>query len=213
MIEITPKIFAPTFLSFVIRRFKGGSGISMKTFLHAFLIAIILCFMALTLGKHELASKSILERMTGAIIASLCFFGLIFLIMVPAAFVFIWPNRWIYDHNKITVIKRFSNSTLSYNHLDRIIIDSRYCANLRFKDPNSTGLKTTSWFGTSKVDWFNFIEYLNMCGANANGKIWIFYKDGFNMIERKMSSPEEAYDFVEKMFPKLTFEHLNNKIT
>lgn len=210
MIEITPKIFAPTFVSFVIRRLKGGSGISRKTFSQLFLIVVSLSFMALTLGKHELASKDIQERLIGAVIAALIFFGLAFSIIMPAGYLFLWPNKWIYEDNKINVIKRFSILTLYYHQLDKIIIDSPYCAVLIFKNQNYIFTKTSSWFGTSKVDWFTFINFLNKNGADANDKIWVSYKDGFNFVEKKMSSPEEAYDFVEKMFPKLAFEHLNN---
>lgn len=212
MIEITPKIFAPTFLSFLVRRSKGGNGVPRKTMLKAFFIGVALCFIALTLGKHELASKGIQERLAGAVIATIVFLGVVISIIIPAGYLFLWPNKWIYEDNKVNVIKRFSSLTLSYHQLDKIVLESPYCANLVFKDPNSNFLKITNWYGSSRYDWLIFIKFLDG-RISINNKIGVIYRDGFKFVEKKMNSPEEAYDFVEKMFPKLTFEHLNNKIT
>lgn len=185
MLEITPKIFAPTFFSFIGRRTKIGSIMPLKTFIQLFLGLSVAGFITISLGKHELASASIEERFVAATIYITLMFSAIFAIIGGSSFFLVWPNRWIYMDNKIEVIKKYSTSTLFYNHLERITLDTPYSASLLFNDHNSVTVRSTSWYGTSKEDWLSFIKLLDRNGATPDVKVWVTYNDGFNIPQKR----------------------------
>lgn len=128
MIEITPKIFAPNFASFLFRRVQGGNGVSRKALLIAFLIFVMLFFLALSLGQHELALRGIQERIFAAVIITLAFFCILTVIVVVSGYFFLWPNKWMCEDKAISVTKLFSQYDLDYHQIDRIVLESPHCA-------------------------------------------------------------------------------------
>lgn len=194
MIEITPKIFAPTILSFLVRRVKE-SRISIVSLLKIFLVGFGLFFIGFTMGKHEISSQSFQLRMGWAVIATI----IVMLLVTLAAYIFLWPNKWIYDADKIQVKTRFSTKILHYNQIVKILVESPHYAGLLFKDHSSNFLKTANWYGLTKTDWMEFVKFLSS-RANINDIVWFADLSGVSIVEVKMNSPEEAYDFVLKKF-------------
>lgn len=199
MLEITPKIYAPSFGAYLIRRFKVGGGPSLRTLIISVFIAIAFSFVGLSFGRHELSGKGVGERLVGAIGYGISFHLIMIFIFIPAGYLFLWRSRWKYSDRCIVKKSILGEQEIEYRYLDSIALESKYAATLRFANPDGPFIKTAQWYGRDRKEWLDFIAFLSSKCSDVNGKTCYYYWRGFKYYEIKMS-PEEAYDRAEKNF-------------
>jgi len=206
MIYITPKIIAPNYISYVFRKLKSGSSFERKQKIKMFLFLSLISLVPLKFGKFRHLFQNNIELIIGALIFSTGFILLLYIIFILAGFFIIWPS--VYKYSELQVQKKtiFKTELISYSYLEKILLDSRYSANLYFRTPDSFSYKTSAWFGTSKESFYEFVNFLSENGAREGFKIGIIYPKGFEMKEHIMSSHQEAYKFLENHFTELKFD-------
>lgn len=199
MIEISPKIFAPNYFSFFIRRLKIQKASSSKFWRNWYLGVVVLSFCTMLISrKSSIQEMQMIEKIMWAFLCPILFVIIFLVIFLPMAFFMIWPKKWIYEVDHVRVCRRESSKILPYSDFVKIVLDSPYSAELYFKKSGLISVEATAWYGSSKDEWLTFIAFLRTKIESVDTRIYVVRGTG-HMEHDIARSAEEAYDHVKSL--------------
>lgn len=200
MIIISPKILASNFIAFLYKRLISGIGWNVNYLLKAILFLTFLTMIPLKIGKYSNHFDSFEKLLLYSFLISFMFVFFLFLTSQIIVYFFEWPYEYKYCLDKVIVKNKFSDQEYKYSEIDRIILQSKFSAQLLFKISDSYTLKVSRWYGNSKEDWINFINYLKKNNVDSSAKLFVQYFQGVGLVEKKMNSAIEAYNYFEDRY-------------
>lgn len=200
MIEISPKIVASNFISYLFKNLKNSKNTKPMSWVKWYLGAVALSFGTMFMSPRQdiiVMSYSLRFFWSLVIPFGFVFVGLLFII--PIFGFTIWPKRWIYGEDHVQIVHGKSSTNIPYSSFIKIVLDRPYSAGLYFK--NSSGfpaIVTTNWYGTSKEDWLAFISFLRTKVDNLDMKIGVVTGAG-PQDPGTLCTAEEAYERINAL--------------
>lgn len=200
MIEISPKMYAKSYPSFLVRRMGTAKGISLFAVMGYLLFGVMVVFFTITNRRMELAKAPVLEQFIFATVVTAIFFLFFLAIFTLISYFTVWKRKWIYANNEVLTIVGHSRRSLSYRNLTKITMESPFCAKLEFREPGGRLLDWFFWYGQTKEDWLSFVEFLKTNVSNVEEIIFIPQSRGMTSEEKQLP-PNEAFEEIMKLFP------------
>ncbi len=192
MLEISPEIYAPSYPDFLWRRLFSGAAFTFTSAMKYYLICVGAFFFLLTISPYEVAAKGIAERVIFSLIGTFVFLSILIVAIAIPFYFLIWKKKWLYGSDEVIIVSKSSSSTLSYQKLQKIVLDTPRSATLVFGDPNSTFVVNTFWYGNGEKDWLEFIKFITAKLPSVEEKIRVQTGNGFPPEEIQLP-PLEAY--------------------